>query len=111
VTSNAENLKGENMKKLIVLSLMIGSVAVFASSANASTTVNSVGGSEAGTQYIIQDRRRQNRRWNNRRGARIVTTTRIVGYGRNRYRETVRITYLPNGRTRTQVISRQRLRW
>jgi hypothetical protein len=43
----------------------------------------------------------------------VVTTTRIRYIGRYRYRETLRITYLPNGRTRTRVISRVRLgrRW
>ncbi len=50
----------------------------------------------------------QNRRWNNRR-VRTVTRTRITRIGRYRYRETIRVTYLPNGRTRTQVISRTRI--
>ena len=45
------------------------------------------------------------------RSVRTVTTTRIVGFGRNRYRETVRVTYLPNGRTITRVIARQRVGW
>ena len=45
----------------------------------------------------------------NRRIRRVVTTTRITRVGRYRYRETIRTTYLPNGRTRTQVISRVRL--
>jgi hypothetical protein len=53
----------------------------------------------------------QNRwRWRNRnRRVRVVTTTRITRVGRYRYRETIRTTYLPNGMTRTQVISRVRL--
>jgi hypothetical protein len=41
----------------------------------------------------------------------VTTTTRIVRYGRQRYRETIRVTHYPSGRTRTRVISRQRIRW
>ena len=36
-------------------------------------------------------------------------STRTVGFGRNRYRETIRTTYYPNGRMTTQVISRPRV--
>jgi hypothetical protein len=44
-----------------------------------------------------------------RRGRRSYTTTRITRVGPYRYRETLRVTYLPNGRTRTRVINRVRL--
>lgn len=50
----------------------------------------------------------QARRWRNRR-IRTVTTTRIVRRGFRTYRETIRTTYLPNGRTITQVIRRARV--
>jgi hypothetical protein len=43
------------------------------------------------------------------RRARTVVSTRIIGFGRNRYRETIRTTYLPNGRVITKVISRERI--
>ena len=46
---------------------------------------------------------------NRRRYRRSYTTTRITRIGRYRYRETIRVTYLPNGRTRTRVISRVRI--
>ena len=46
----------------------------------------------------------------NRRGVRVVTQTRIVRAGRQRFRETVQIRYQPNGRTTTRVISRVRVR-
>lgn len=46
------------------------------------------------------------------RPRRVVIRTRITRVGRYRYRETIRTTYLPNGRVRTQVIRRVRLgRW
>lgn len=94
------------MKKLLVLSLMIGTIAFVTPAAANAASANSVSEAEVFVQY--GQYRRQNRRWNNRR-VRTVTTTRIVGYGRNRYRETVRITYLPNGRTITRVIGRARI--
>jgi hypothetical protein len=39
-----------------------------------------------------------------------VTQTRLVRYGRQVIRETYQITYLPNGRTQTRLISRVRVR-
>jgi hypothetical protein len=51
--------------------------------------------------------RYRNRRFDNRR--RSVTRTRLVRYGRRLYRETYVITYRPNGRTDTRLISRQRV--
>ena len=56
------------------------------------------------------DRRDNDRNRRNNRRTRTVTTTRIVREGRWRYRETIRITYMANGRTRTQVIRRERIR-
>lgn len=52
--------------------------------------------------------------WNNRRnrlnrGRRTVTRTRIIRVRGRIYRETYRITYLRNGRTRTTVIRRVRI--
>jgi len=55
------------------------------------------------------DRRDNDRNRNSRRG-RTVTTTRIVREGRWRYRETIQTTYMSNGRTRTRVVSRVRIR-
>ena len=76
---------------------------VVPTSAEASTTASASGVTE-----IQVYGQRRGRNWNRGR-VRIVTRTRIVWrYGR-RYRETYRITYLPNGRTRTQVVSRVRL--
>jgi hypothetical protein len=39
-----------------------------------------------------------------------VTQTRLVRVGRRTFRETYQITYLPNGRTQTRLISRVRVR-
>jgi hypothetical protein len=78
------------------------------SSANAETkTTNELTANANAPQINIQVG--QNRR-NRRQVRRTVTTTRVVRVGRQRFRETIRTTYLPNGRTRTQVISRVRTR-
>ena len=51
-------------------------------------------------------------RWGQRRWGRRSTyvTTRIVRIGFRRYRETIRVTRWPNGRTQSRVISRVRIR-
>jgi hypothetical protein len=54
-----------------------------------------------------RDGRRYDRRYNNRR--RSVTRSRLVRYGRRLYRETYVVTYWPNGRTDTRLISRTRV--
>jgi hypothetical protein len=91
------------MKKLLISSLIFGSLAVVVPAANAAPASASV---SVDPQIRVQI--------GNQRGRRRVvrsarTYTRIVGYGRNRVRETVRVVYLPNGRTRTTVISRSRI--
>jgi hypothetical protein len=65
-------------------------------------------GNSVSNAQLWEGQPRRNRRWNNRR-VRTVTRTRITRVGRYTYRETYRITYLPNGRTRTQIISRVRI--
>ena len=93
------------MKKLLVLSAMFGAMIFAVPSVEAKTAAPSAAPDPQINSRYGQPRRG---RWNNRR-PRTVTTTRITRVGRNRYRETVRVTYLPNGRTRTQVIRRVRI--
>ena len=91
------------MKKLIVLSLVLGSMMAVVPSASAlAASETSVG---ASSQIVMQPRR--GRRWNRR--TRVVITTRIRWVNGIRYRETLRTTYFANGRTRTVVVSRVRL--
>ncbi len=89
------------MRKFLVFSLMLGAMAFVVPSIEAKTAATAVA---ADPQINVQIGRNRNRRIR-----RVVTTTRITRVGRYRYRETIRTTYLPNGRTRTQVISRVRL--
>lgn len=97
------------MKKLLILSIMLASGAVAAPAAEVKAT-SGASLASASPQVYIQ---RRGRNWN-RRYRRTVIRTRIRWVGPYRYRETYRITYLPNGRVRTQIISRVRLpgrRW
>ena len=93
------------MRKLIILSLMLGSAVIALPSAAeaASTTVAAT----SGTQIIYQPARNRRGRWNRR--TRVVTSTRVRWVGPYRYRETIRTTYFANGTTRTVVVSRVRL--
>ncbi len=99
------------MKKIISLSLLLLSAVAFVPSAEAksSNANNSTVNYAAEPQIRVQigpNRQRNNQRYNRRR---VVTQTRNVRVGRQRYRETYRVTYLPNGRTRTRLISRVRI--
>jgi len=53
--------------------------------------------------------RRYERRDDRRYNRRTVTQSRYVRYGRRLYRETYLVTYWPNGRSNTRLISRQRV--
>lgn len=90
------------MKKLLTISALLGSLIIFAPSqeAKAASAAN-----VAEPQVRIQIGR-NNRQWRNRR---TTVQTRIVRRGFATYRETYRVTYMPNGRTRTQLISRVRI--
>ena len=92
------------MKKLLTIALISGTLAFAVPVAEANTNAAPAA---SDPQIRVQIGRNRNRRWNRR--ARTVVTTRITHIGRYRYRETIRTTYLRNGRTRTQVISRVRL--
>ena len=84
----------------------------FVASAEAKTTGSSTLAANAAPQWQRDrygDRRydRRNDRSYGRR--RTVTQSRYVRYGRRLYRETYLVTYWPNGRTNTRLISRQRV--
>jgi hypothetical protein len=94
------------MKKSLLIALILGTLAFVVPSVEAKTAGAPAA---AAPQIRIQIGRNRNR---NRYGrVWVTTTTRIVGFGRNRYRETIRVTHYPNGRTVTQVIRRERVRW
>lgn len=92
------------MKRVLIFSIILGSLALVVPAADAKTSFSAA--VEQRVVYVGPPQR--NRRWNRRPYS--VIRTRIVRIGFRRYRETVRITYLPNGRTRYQVIRRVRIR-
>jgi hypothetical protein len=97
------------MKRVLGLVLALISMGFIASAeakpANASNENSTVAASSA-PQW--QRDRYRNRRWERNR-RRSVTRTRLVRYGRRLYRETYLVTYWPNGRTDTRLISRTRV--
>lgn len=101
-------------KRVLGIALAIVSMG-FVVSAEAKTTdvsqVNSTLAANAAPQWQRDryDDRRYDRRDDRRYNRRTVTQSRYVRYGRRLYRETYLVTYWPNGRTNTRLISRQRV--
>lgn len=90
------------MKKLVTLSLMIIAGMFAVPAAEASSTAAALNAPQIRVRIGRQPRRG--------RRVRVTTTTRIAREGRHLFRETIRTTYFPNGRTETRVISRVRIR-
>jgi hypothetical protein len=93
------------MKRVLGLVLALSSMG-FVVSAEAKTATASNENSTIAASSAPQWQRYGNRRFGRRRS---VTRTRLVRYGRRVYRETYVITYWPNGRTDTRLISRSRV--
>lgn len=95
------------MKRVLGLILALSSmgfvVSADAKTANTSNENSTIAASSA-PQW--QRNRRYERRYERRR---TVTRSRYVRYGRRLYRETYLVTYWPNGRTDTRLISRTRV--
>ena len=95
-------------KRVLGIALAIVSMGFVVSAEAKSTDVSqqSTIAANAVPQWGRYDNRRNDRRYNRRR---TVTQSRYVRYGRRLYRETYLVTYWPNGRTNTRLISRQRV--
>jgi hypothetical protein len=98
--------KGEIiMKKFLTLALLLSSAVMFVPGTEAKAAEKtSATALEANALPQIYTQRR------NRRGARIVTRTRIVRSGFRTYREVVQYRYRPNGSVTVRVLSRIRIR-
>ena len=96
------------MKRVLGITLALLSIGFVVPAAEAAEVSNQNStvtvGANSAPQY---QRNRWGRRYNNRR--RSVTRSRLVRYGRRLYRETYVVTYWPNGRTDTRLISRTRV--
>ncbi|HUQ32015.1 MAG TPA: hypothetical protein VM095_07840 [Pyrinomonadaceae bacterium] len=107
------------MKKLLALTLTLASLGIGASSAEAKVSASSISESSVVVtnapqrEWQNRDGRWRNRgRWDDRNNGRVRVTTqsRLVRYGRQVFRETYQIRYLPNGRSVARLISRVRVR-
>jgi hypothetical protein len=104
----------KTMKKLLGIALAIATLGIGVSAEAKASDVsheNSTVAASSAAQWQ-RDRygRRYDRRYENRRyNGRSVTRSRLVRYGRRLYRETYLVTYWPNGRTNTRLISRTRV--
>jgi hypothetical protein len=99
------------MKRLLTFILSLASVGIIVLSAEAKSTgaLNSPATTISANAVEAQGRG-QFRRGRFYRPVRIETRTRLVHRGRQVYRETYRIRYMPNGRTQMRLISRVRIR-
>lgn len=102
------------MKKLLALTLSLASLGFVASSAEAKASESKLSPTVAIATNAAQPQWRNQDGWgrrnrNNRR-VRVSTQTRLVRYGRQVFRETYQVRYLPNGRTNVRLISRVRVR-
>jgi len=95
------------MKKFLATAMILGAGIVAVPSIEAKSPASAPAMSDPQIRVQIG---RNNRRNNRYRRARVVTSTRVVRDGFRTYRETIRTMYLPNGTTRTTVISRVRIR-
>jgi len=96
------------MKRLLGITLALASMGFVSSSdANAIESPHAV--STVGMHAAAQWQRTRNYTRYNRRRPRIVTRSRVVRVGHRLYRETYQVRYLPNGRTKTRLISRLRI--
>ena len=102
------------MKKILALTLSLASIGLVASSAEAKTAKTAIASATTITANAPEPQwgNRGQGRWSrrNNRRAHVTTQTRLVRYGRQVYRETYQIRYLPNGRTISRLISRVRVR-
>ncbi len=97
------------MKRILTLPLLLMTAVIFVPSAQAKTE-NAANLTLNNTEAQIYRQNRRNRQIRNNQGrVRVVNQTRTVRRGRQLYRETYQIRYLPNGRTQTRLISRVRI--
>jgi len=98
------------MKRFLGIALALISMGFVASveakTSDVSHEISTVAANAAPQWQRDRDGRRYDRRYNRRR---TVTRSRVVRYGRRLYRETYLVTYWPNGRYDTRLISRTRI--
>lgn len=99
------------MKRILALTLSLASIAFAATAANAATTPSStIAATGIAPQIRLRIGPRRRRYGYYRAPVQVTTQTRIVRDGWRTWRETYEVRYLPNGMTRTRLISRVRIR-
>jgi hypothetical protein len=98
------------MRRVLALALTLASIGLTASAAEAKAGVEggAVVSRAAAAPAAVQWRRNRGAWGRNR--VRVTTQTRLVRRGRQVWRETYQIRYMPNGMTQTRLISRVRVR-
>ena len=98
------------MKRVLGIALALVSMGFVASAETKAATVRSENSTVASAAPQWQwERDRYGRRYDRRYNRRQRTMSRVVRYGRRLYRETYLVTYWPNGRYDTRLISRVRI--
>jgi len=97
------------MKKILGIALAIASLGIGVSAEAKASDVSQQNSTVAASPAPQWQRDRYGRRYERNNRRRSVTQSRIVRYGRRVYRETYVVTYWPNGRTDTRLISRTRV--
>lgn len=97
------------MKKLLGIALAVLSMGFVASAETRTSDVSHQNTTVAASAAPQWQRNRYGRRYDRRYNRRTVTRSRVVRYGRRLYRETFLVTYWPNGRYDTRLISRTRI--
>ena len=104
-------IPGRNMKKLLILAIILASTGITSLTTEAKT-IDLSGSTKTIAANVVSPQRNiqfENRRQNNRR-RRVITRSRIIRVGNHYYREIYQIRYSRNGRTQIRIISRTRIR-
>lgn len=97
------------MKKVLGIALAIATLGIGVSAEAKASDVSQQNSTVAASSAPQWQRDRYGRRYERNNRGRSVTRSRLVRYGRRLYRETYLVTYWPNGRTDTRLISRTRV--
>ena len=97
------------MKKILGIALAIATLGIGVSAEAKASDVSQQNSTVAASPAPQWQRDRYGRRYERNNRRRSVTRSRLVRYGRRLYRETYLVTYWPNGRTNTRLISRTRV--
>ena len=97
------------MKRILGIALALFSMGFVLPAESKAADVSQQNSTVAASSAPQWQRDRYGRRYDRNNRRRSVTQSRLVRYGRRLYRETYVVTYWPNGRTDTRLVSRTRV--